>query len=233
MGKRVLVIPDTQAPFQHVDTLDFLIEVWNHYGLDTVVHVGDEIDFHAMSDYSPDPDGYGPGHELDKALEFMHEMYEVFPEVSVCVSNHTSRPFRKAYSAGFPKRFIRDYHEFLEAPPGWDWKDYHEIDGVVYEHGERFGGQYAHLKHALNNMKPTVTGHHHSNAGVIYSANRERLIYGMAVGCLVNMAAYAFKYANKYPRKSILGCGIVIDGIPTFVPMLLDKKGRWVRRLVV
>lgn len=229
---RVLVISDTQAPFHHAQTLEFLRYVYEEYKCDAVVHIGDEVDFHALGDYDTDPDGYSAGQELEVALEFMEDLYELFPEVKACVSNHTARPLRRAFSAGIPRAFLREYHEFLEAPSGWKWKDHWDINGVIYEHGESFGGQYAHLKHATQNMKPTVVGHHHSNAGIIYHANKEKLIWGMAVGCLVDTKAYAFKYGKKYPRKPILGCGVVVDGQPIFIPMLLNKTNKWVGKLV-
>jgi len=230
---RVLVISDTQFPFSHPDTFDFLISVQKEYKTDTVVHIGDEMDFHALSNYDSDPDGYSPGHELERGLKSMHKLYRLFPEVSVCISNHTSRPFRKAYKHGIPKAFLKSYSEFLQAPPLWKWGDFFEIDGVMYEHGEACGGQYAHIKNAIINQKPTVIGHHHSNAGIIYTANREKTIFGLAVGCLLDETRYAFRYGKKFARKPVLGCGVVLEGNPIFVQLHTNKRGGWKGRIVV
>lgn len=227
---RVLAISDLQAPFQHRDTLDFLDWVKRKYKPDTVVCVGDEVDHHAISDYDSDPDGYSAGEELNKALVFMHDLYSMFPDVMACTSNHTDRPFRKAFAAGIPRRYLKEYHEFLEAPKGWEWRYQWEVDGVTYEHGEGFSGQKAALNCAMKNDTPTVIGHVHSHAGILYEANAKRLLYGFNVGCLIDVHAYAFRYGKNLRNKPILGVGIIDKGIPKYIPMLLDSKGRWLKK---
>ena len=226
----VLAISDTQAPFHHVDSIEFLRWVRDKYKPDTIVHVGDEVDFHALGDWDHDPDGYSAGHELEAALKFMKKLYALFPKVLACRSNHTDRPLRKAFKAGIPKAFLREYSEFLQAPPGWRWADQHEIDGVVYEHGEGFSGYNGALNSALKNGAPTVIGHIHSHAGILYSADAKRILYGFNVGCLIDKDAYAFAYGKNLRHKPLLGVGIIRKGIPCWVPMLLDSNGRWTGR---
>lgn len=228
---RVLAIPDLHYPFAHPDHLKFLKAVKRKYKPNQVVCLGDEVDMHAMSDYDTDPDGLSPGDELTAALLDLRRLYKVFPNVKVCTSNHTSRPYRKAYKFGIPRAFLRSYKEFLEAPDGWRWADSHEVDGVIYEHGEAFSGQSAALKSALANMQSTVIGHIHAFAGIAWSANPKHLVFGFNVGCLIDQHAYAFNYGKKLKAKPILGCGVIIDGIPIFVPMLLNAQGRWVGHL--
>lgn len=228
--KRVLVIPDTQEPFGHQDAIAFLTWVKKKYRPDVVVHAGDEVDFHALGDWDHDPDGYSAGHELEAALERLKLYYKLFPKVKACRSNHTDRPLRRAFKAGIPKAFLKDYKEFLRAPKGWEWADQHEIDGVVYEHGEGFSGYNGALNCAQKNGKPTVIGHIHSHAGILYSANSKDIIYGFNVGCLIDRHKYAFRYGKNHRYKPILGVGIVNKGVPMFVPMLLDRSGRWVGR---
>ena len=46
--RSILVIPDTHAPYEHPDTLEFLAAVAARFRPDTVVHLGDEADKHAM-----------------------------------------------------------------------------------------------------------------------------------------------------------------------------------------
>lgn len=226
----VLVISDTQEPFGHQDAIPFLKWVKSKYKPNKIIHVGDEIDLHALSDYDHDPDGYSAGHELEAALQRMKLYYALFPEVQACRSNHTDRPLRRAFKAGIPKAFLKEYHEFMRAPKGWVWADKHEIDGVVYEHGEGFTGHMGALNCAMKNGAPTVIGHIHSHAGILYSANAKQIIYGFNVGCLIDKDAYAFRYGKNLRHKPLLGVGIVEKGIPVWVPMLLDSKGRWLKR---
>lgn len=227
---RVLAIPDLHVPFEHRDALAFLKWVSKKYSPDTIVCLGDELDMHAMGDWDHDPDGLSAGDELTLGLERLRGYYDLFPHVLVCTSNHTSRPFRRAFKYGIPKAYLKDYSDFLKAPKGWEWADNHEIDGVTYEHGEGFTGAAGALKAALANMAPTVIGHVHSHAGIQFSANDKHLIYGFNVGCLVDRHAYTFAYGKKIKSKPILGCGIIDRSIPKFIPMLLDSQGRWVGR---
>ena len=227
---RVLVVPDLQIPFEHPDSIPFLKWCRKKYSPDLVVNVGDEVDMHALSEYDADPDGFSAGHELERSIEHLQEHYELFPKVLVCTSNHTARPFRKAYRHGIPSAYLRSYSEFLKAPKGWQWADKHEIDGIRYEHGEGQSGPLGALKAALANMQSTVIGHLHSHAGILYSANEKHLVYGFNVGSLIDRHAYAFRYGRVIKSKPIIGVGLVDKGVPTYIPMLLDSKGRWIKR---
>jgi len=231
----VLVIPDLQIPFNHQDAYEFLKEVKRAYRPTQIVCIGDEVDFHALSDYDHDPDGFSAGDEMARAIEGIRPFYRLFPTTQVCISNHTSRPFRRAYKYGIPKHFLKDYKEFLDAPAGWEWRDHWIIDGVRYEHGHELGGGMGKTAAAtapLRNGRSTVFGHFHSSAGIHYISSPENLLFGFNVGCLIDFKSYAFAYAQGSKSRPILGCGIIDRGVPTFVPMLLDKGGKWVGELI-
>ena len=76
-----------------------------------------------------------------------------------------------------------------------------------------------------------MIGHIHSHAGIMYAANKSSLWWGFNVGCLVDNSAYAFKYGRTMKYKPILGAGIIQEGVPRFVPMVLNSLGRWVGAL--
>jgi len=230
---KVLSIPDLQYPFAHKDHLDFLEAVADKFQPKVVVNQGDEVDFHALGDYDHDPDGMSAGDELEAAIEDLTKLAKLFPKQKICISNHTSRPYRRAYKFGIPAAFIKSYREFLKAPKGWEWSANFEIDGVVYEHGDSPGisGAMGALKAAQKNMQSTCIGHLHSNAGIQWSANAKHLIFGFNVGCLIDKDAYAFKYGQNLKDKPILGAGIIDNGVPTFIPMLLNSRGRWIGKL--
>lgn len=228
----VLSIPDLHCPFEHEDSVAFLKEVRKIYRPTEVVCLGDEADKHALGDYDTDPDGLTAGRELVKAIEHLQPIYKLFPEVMVCTSNHTARVYRRAFKSGIPRAYLKEYRDFMEAPNGWEWRDDWEVKGVIYEHGEGFTGREGAIKSALGNMQPTVIGHIHSFAGVQFSANKKHLIFGVNSGCLIDAKKYAFAYGKKQKSKPILGCSIIIDGLkPMFIPMLLNKFGRWVGHL--
>lgn len=228
---KVLAIPDLHIPFHHRDALDFLVALAKKQKPDVVVCLGDELDQHAISDHDHDPDGMSPGDELRAALAAIKPFYQAFPDVKVCVSNHGARPYRRAFQCGIPRAYLRDYHDFMGAPPGWRWEDRHDVDGVAYQHGEGVSGPLGALKIAVANGCPTVIGHLHGDAGVQFWANSSQLLWGLNAGWLGDRKAYAAAYAKHSLKRGILGCGIVNRGVPTFIPMLIDGNRRWSGRL--
>ena len=138
---------------------------------------------------------------------------------------------RKPFKAGIPRQLIKTNAEILEAPKGWRWSESWEIDGIMYEHGEGFSGQQGALKAAQANMQSTVIGHLHAFAGIQYYANARHLIWGFNAGCLIDRHHPSFNYGKYIKSKPIIGVGIIEDGIPRFVPLVMDKKGRWIGKL--
>jgi hypothetical protein len=80
-------------------------------------------------------------------------------------------------------------------------------------------------------MQSTVIGHIHAFAGIQWNANPRHLFFGFNVGCLIDRHLYAFKYGKKFKNKPILGVGLIENGIPKYIPMLLNQKGRWIGTL--
>lgn len=218
----VLVIPDTHFPFEKKGILEHCLRMQRKYDCGTVVHIGDEVDLCGVSQWEKDPDGFSPGTEATLAQQKMKTWYKAFPEVSVCIGNHTSRPFRLARANGLPKKFIKSYEEAWEAPPGWKWAEHWEYNGVLYTHGTGSSGETGALKIATRHRQNTVIGHIHSSAGIQYSASKIDLVWAMQVGGALDDKSYAAYYAKDQLKKSIVGCGIVIDGkLPIFEPLIM------------
>ncbi len=227
----VINIGDMHEPFAHADAVPFVAAVKRKYGPTRAIFAGDEVDFHALGNYDHDPDGMSAGEELLAGMAAMRKWYKLFPNADVCESNHTARPFRMAYRMGLSKLFIRDYKDFLKAPEGWNWHQHLEVDGVRYEHGEGYSGQFGAIKSALQNMRSTCIGHIHSFAGINYAANPRFLIFGFNVGCLIDKDKYAFAYGRTFKFKPIIGVGLIERGSPRFIAMQMDGHGRWKGRL--
>lgn len=229
MGETVLVISDTQAPFQHRDTLAFLKHLKDTYKPTKVVHIGDVMDLHCLSEYVKNPDGLSAGHELKEAVKFLKDLYKMFPEVTVLTSNHDVRAYKKAASVGIPRAFLRDYNEWFESPPGWRWVDDIKIDDVLYIHGHQIpsGGGNIMYNAIKKYIKSVVFGHFHTRLGVDYYATEDFMLFGLCVGSLIDHKAYAFEYQRMEARKPLIGTAVIVDGHPYVEPMLLNKKGRW------
>jgi hypothetical protein len=231
-NKTVLIISDTQAPFSHPDALKFIEYCKLSFNPDTWVHVGDEIDAHAISTrWAANPDGLSPKYELIAAIDWLQQLYEIVPKCYVCTSNHMDRIANAASLARLPSACLKSINDILDAPNGWKWADRWVFDNVAYMHGECYSGQMGALKAAVDNRMNTVIGHIHTAGGVQYTSNFNETIFGMNVGCLIDKDQYAFNYGKKHGKKPTLGMGLIMNGIPHFLPMILDKRGRWIGSL--
>lgn len=231
MKQTILIISDFHAPYEHPDAVQFLRAVKRKYKPTDVVCIGDEVDYHAMSFHDSNPDLPSAGDELNQAIKSLKALYRLFPEVTVIESNHGSMVARKAIRHGFPSSVLRTYNEILEAPKGWVWKFDHTIKSslgpIYFCHGKsgvpgRLASQYG---------CSTVQGHFHEKAQIHYISTPERLMFDMHVGCLANDRSLALQYNKVNPKRPIVSVGVIIDGIPQIIPMILNKKGRWIGEL--
>ena len=74
LRKSILVISDQHAPYHHIDTIDFLAAIKQKYKPDTVVNIGDEMDWHSISFHDSHPGLYSPSHELQVARKFFKDL---------------------------------------------------------------------------------------------------------------------------------------------------------------
>lgn len=136
-SKNLGIIGDTHCPFnlqetnEHLSYLQFCYETFNRFGCSEIIHIGDEVDNCAISYHQKETDSLNAESEAEKAQLEMNKFYSVFPDVKVCVGNHSALPFRQATTAGIPKRFLKTYEEIWEAPKGWKWELQWEVDGIL------------------------------------------------------------------------------------------------------
>ncbi len=202
---RVLIVGDLHCPFDLDGYLDFCKDMYARHNCNRVVFIGDIIDNHYSSYHESDPDGYGGGKELERAIERVQKWYTAFPQADVLIGNHDRIIMRKAFSSAIPKAWVKSYNEVLGT--SWNWQERIEIDDVQYVHGE---GGTARTK-AKNDMQSTVQGHIHTQCYTEWMVGRNFRIFGMQVGCGVNHESYAAAYARHY-KKQAIGCGVVING---------------------
>jgi len=206
-GNRVLVIGDLHLPFELDGYFEFVKSQYHLNNCNKVVFIGDVIDNHFSSYHETFADGLGGGSELKFAKQKLKKWYKQFPDATVIIGNHDRIIMRKAQTSAIPKEWIRDYKDVLGVP-NWVWSECHEIDGVMYEHGE--GGQ-AQIK-AKNNLQSTVCGHYHSESYVKWFVGNRSKLFAMQVGCGIDKNSYAMAYGRNF-KKPVIGCGIVIDGL--------------------
>lgn len=229
----VLVISDLQMPFHHEDALKFLAAVNKKFKPTRIVNIGDITDSYCLSNWVRDPDAISASEEIAEMQKGVKALAKMFPKMDVMTSNHDLRLQRAAKAAGIPKHFLKEYHDWMGCPKSWVFSDEVEIDGVTYMHGDQrgAGGVNAAIKRVHLTGRSVVAGHLHTQAGITYHATKDKLLFGMQVGSLIDRKALAFAYAKSDLKKPILSIGLVIKGVPHIIPMLLNTSGRWVGKL--
>ena len=211
---RVLIIGDLHEPFCLDSYLEHCINTYNNYNCNRVVFIGDVIDNHYSSFHESDPDGYGAGEELERAIDRLQRWYKAFPEADVTIGNHDRLIRRKAFTGGIPKAWIKEYSEVLKTPK-WNFTDRVVIDGVQYIHGE--SGKA--IKKTKDDMISTVQGHRHTELCIEYAVGVNFKLFGLSVGCGIDHESYAMAYGKNF-KKPAIGCGVVFGGkIGLPVPM--------------
>jgi predicted phosphodiesterase len=227
-NQRILLISDLHVPYQHPDTVAFLTAIKKKYKPTRVISVGDEVDKHAMSFHDSDPDLMSAGDELEEAIEQLQPLYKLFPKMDLVDSNHGSMVYRKGKHHGIPRKYLRNYGEILEAPKGWKWS--HELLINIP------GGNQLMVVHGISKdvMKVVaqrgvcvVQGHYHSEFRIGYLGNPNHLLFGMNIGCSIDSKSLAFAYDKLNLARPVVGHGIIINGLPHLLPMVLNNKGRW------
>lgn len=231
-NKCILVISDLHAPHTHQDAADFLDAIKKKFKPTRVILSGDEVDSHALSFHDHDPDLDSPGTELEKAILTLQPIYDLFPKAQVLESNHGSLVMRKALAHGMPRAIFKGYREILQAPKGWSW---HFDITLTLPNGTQAYFHHSKGADVKRNSQSLgmafVMGHHHESFEIRYWGNPNALLFGMTVGCLVDTKSLAMAYNKNNLRRPVIGCGLIVDSKPQLIPMVLNKKSKWVGKL--
>ena len=231
---KVLVIGDIHEPACHVGYRRFCQDLYEQWGCNRVVFIGDIVDLLNISFHQKNVDADGVTREVEMAYEGVQKWCKAFPKAEVMTGNHDARVCRLAASVNIPIQFIRDYAEVWNTPH-WDWKGCTTIDEVYYFHGEKIGGQSPALKRAIKNGQSSVMGHQHSQSGVRWSVGDNLRVFGMDTGCGIDVDHISMYYGRNFINKPILSAGAVIDGIPYHEIMPIGRgekyhKSRFTRK---
>ena len=231
-NKRILVISDMHIPYQHKDSFRFLSEIKKEFKPDFIVNIGDLLDFHAINMHTHDPDLYSAGHELKESKKDIHKLESLFPKMIEVESNHSSLVYRRALKYGMSRAFLKDYGEFLGTKK-WKWVD--DLT-LTMSNGQKcfftHGRSADVLKVSQSMGMSAVQGHYHTKFVISWWANPDNLFFAMNVGCMCAQKHMAFAYAKNFKTRFILGCGIILDGIPRLLPLVLNSKGDWIGQVV-
>lgn len=203
------VVGDVHLPFEHPNYLQFIVDTFIEQKVTDIVFIGDLIDNHAISRHETSTRADSPLLEYYKTLEKIKEWKKEFPIAKMCIGNHDTIPERQISTLGIPSVFLKDYRTLWELPKEWEIEDYFTINDVLYIHGIGSGGKDGAINTALKQRLSLVQGHTHSYLGCKYMANARDVIFGLNVGCGIDLKAYAMEYGKYFVNKPTLGCGVV------------------------
>lgn len=225
--KRILFISDMHVPYHHKDSIRFLKALKKKYKPHLVVSVGDLGDFHNISFHKSDPNLPNAGDELKALQKYSREIEKIFPKMIITMGNHDALPLRQLFNNGLPHSFLLPYNDIYGVGKGWQFvpdltiKDGAEIVYVVH------GISKAGIKLAAQRGVHVVQGHYHTDFRIDYVSNPRNLLWSMQVGCLINREALAFAYDKLNLNRPIIGCGVVENGQPKLLPMVLKSTHKW------
>lgn len=230
MTKTIVVISDTQHPYEDRKATQAVIDFIGAYQPDEVVHIGDLADFPQPSRWSKDTAAEFQGSVFEDAEYIKRKFFTPLREVysgplGVIEGNHDERPrvylakyapalaesraFHMDTMLGFDEFGVVWLPEFYEVAPGW-----------IATHGHRGGirltqdaGKTA-LNAAVRFGKSVVMGHTH-RLGLVgkssgYAGNVSTL-WGLEVGNLMNMKMA--QYLKGATANWQQGFGIIkVDG---------------------
>ena len=219
-NSRILVISDLHAPYHDPDAIQFLSMLHDRYDFTRIISVGDEQDISAASFHDANVDMLSAGHELAAAQKVLQELESIFPRMDIMSSNHGDLYYRRAKHHGIPLHVIKSYNDVLGVGNGWQWHTDLIVrlptdEDVYFCHGKSQNG----LKLSQNMSMNCVQGHFHNSFNVQYWSSPRALYWSMQVGCLVDDKSLAMSYNKLTVNRPIIGCGVIIDGIPSLEVM--------------
>lgn len=236
MSKAIVVISDLQAPFHDVDAVNAVKKFIYAYQPDSVVSVGDEIDFQSISRWAK-------GTELEwersigKDRDITVKLLEELTVETIVRSNHSDRLFNKIRSSapgflGLPELEIEKFlkldelgikysHGPIEIAPNWLLM--HGDEGSM----KSVGGLTA-LGLAMRTGKSVVCGHthrmglaHHTQA---YGTSTPQTVWGMEVGNLMKYKDAKYIKGGLFTWQQGFGM-LYVDGrtvVPVTIPIQKD-----------
>lgn len=224
---KICFLPDPHLPYESPGLMSFLKDVKRKHGpFDEVVCAGDLFDFLAFKKFPKAPDEDSVNQEITAASIQAKRLADIFPDMVITTGNHEKRIFKRVEEVGVPSRFLKSFHDVLDLPNSWKFVDEYETDGIIFTHGDGVSGQGAMGSLIQRFRKNICIGHLHGQAGVMWLNNGKSTSFGLVGGCLIDRNALAFKYGQYAKDQPVLGCWIIEDQVPRFIPFYAPKGGR-------
>jgi len=202
--RTIVAVSDMQVPYQHKRAVSALTKFVKAWKPDDVICVGDEIDMPQISRWNKGTAGEYAG-QLHKHRDQTVRLLEQLKVTNVMRSNHSDRlaSYLHQYAPGLadePELQLTRYMRYDDLGITFHTRMWEFAPGWLLAHGDEGGlssepGKTA-LRLAQRTGKSVCCGHTH-RAGIqpyteAYSGKVTRTIYGMEVGCLMELSQAAY-----------------------------------------
>lgn len=204
--KRYLVISDLQVPYHHEQAVKNVTKLARREKFDSVLCVGDEIDFQTISRWSEKtPLAYEQTLNADRkrTQEILWDLTENAKEAHIVRSNHTDRLYNTLLKVpgliSLPELQYEKFMDFETMGITFHKKFFEFEKGWILAHGDEGSANSNAGLTALNLAKragkSVVCGHTHRLGQSAYSEGlygHYRPLYGVEVGNLMNKAKASY-----------------------------------------
>lgn len=133
------------------------------------------------------------------------------------ITGNCRRKMLRAMDVNLPKQLIKPLGElFVDSRCQWHLEiDPLILDNTAFIHGDEMAGNAWQKAQKLG--MNLIQGHDHQGYLQFINTFKKR-IFGMSVGCMIDGASIAARYAAKNPMKCFLGWATLTDGVPHLYP---------------
>jgi hypothetical protein len=226
----ILYFTDNHEPYSHKHSPDFIKAVADKFAPTRIIQGGDFADNQGTNLHAPNPGLPSVVDELSAFHVKAKQYYDYFPKVDLIRGNHETNILRRAIKNGIPEIMLKSLNDIYQMPEGWTYHDDLTLDvngeKIYFCHGKSSG--YVTTSNAEGIS--CVSGHFHSKFAVIYTAGTNTKRFNCFGGCLIDDKQISFTYNKATSNRPILGCVVIIRGVPVLIPMHLTPSGNWTGR---
>ena len=210
-NNNILLISDLHIPYHSIDAITAALDYGKSQEVNTIVILGDLLDFHQISRFQRDPRKRSVKFEFDTAKEFLRILRATFPNAGIywALGNHDVR-WEHFLMAKAPEIFDDPYFR-LEERLRLSEERIHSIDDKTLikagklnlHHGHLFfRGFFAPVNIArglyMRTKVSTIVGHTHKESSHTETNLSGELTTCWSMGCLCELSPDYSPYANNY-----------------------------------
>lgn len=212
--EKILIVPDSHHPFHDKKAWALMLKAGRALKPDHVIHLGDLVDFYALSFHDKDPKrALGLDEELEAGKQALRELKALGAKNNVLLgSNHHDRLVRYMRQKAPELHNLLNERELLDLDKiGFKHVPYrtsYQLGHMRYTHDIGIAGVAAARKSVEAAGKNMVIGHTHRMEYAVVGTTTGKRRVGMSVGWLGDKDEIDYMHKDKVAKDWTLGFGI-------------------------